>query len=179
MNVSSRATLLMALSGAVIFCQTPSNEPQQLFATRNDFATRRSPQPIGALASHNAIPALPVKLGTTGSIPLTLLRFSSCSGRQVGSATSWTSTPFSYSMGKDRGDYFPVKVGPLRYTFWSQAPQFDRPAGGRFQNLVDGVLRHYTSDPVVPVNKRCVRSLSCNSLYDQALRRRANPFANK
>jgi hypothetical protein len=132
---------------------------------------------------HDGIPAPPVMPGITqystisaykigNFATISPLRFNSYS-KQDTSATFRISTPFSYTIAKDRFDYFPVKVGPLRYTFWPRNSQLNRPVGGRLQNLVDGVLRHYTSRPVIPVNERCLRSLSCNSLYEQAVRRRA------
>jgi hypothetical protein len=109
------------------------------------------------------------------ALRLSLLRPNDWQSAPSGSATFRILMPFSYRSSRDRSDYFPIKLGPIRYTFWPRVSQSERPAGGWLQNVVDGVLRHYTSDPVVAVNKRCLRALSCNSLYEQALRRRAAP----
>ncbi len=43
----------------------------------------------------------------------------------------------------------------------------------RRQGAVDYIMRHYRWRPAVAVNARCVRSLSCGSLYEQSLRRPA------
>ena len=45
---------------------------------------------------------------------------------------------------------------------------FDRPALNRFQNVVVHVMRHYGSHEAVRVNRECVRSLSCSSLYEKS-----------
>ena len=180
MYVLSRAMLLILVSTAAAFCQTaPSQDTRRFFVAYSDFEVMHSPRPIGALSVNTGIPAVPVTSDNADLALLTRLRFTCCIGRQATSATYRTLTPFSYTIAKDRFDYFPVKVGPLRYTFWSRTSQFNRPAGGRLQNLVDGVLRHYTSDPVIPLNKKCVRSLACNSLYEQAVRRRAVPSTTR
>ena len=84
-----------------------------------------------------------------------------------------SSNPFSYKLSKSADQYFPIRIGPLRYTFWSQTPGHDRPAGGALQNFVDGVMRHYANHPVMPLNDACVRSLTCNSLYERSVRRRS------
>src|SRR5436309_3974279 len=87
----SKATFLVVVSGAAMLCQTPRRDAQPLLTVRNDFATGY-PRPIGALASHNAIPVLPARLDRAGSTPLTLPRFSCCYGTQAISATSRIST---------------------------------------------------------------------------------------
>jgi hypothetical protein len=47
--------------------------------------------------------------------------------------------------------------------------EFDRPALNRFQNVVVHVMRHYASQEPVRVNRECVRSLSCSSLYEKSV----------
>jgi hypothetical protein len=185
MKVLSRATLVMAICSAPVFCQTaPSKDPQPSFSARDDVTAMDPRQPIGAMTFHDGIVAAPATFRMiapfrcstykNGSyVPATLLRFNSCYAAQDAPEASRVLTPFSYTTAKDRFEYFPIKLGPVRYTFWSRTSQFNRPAAGRLQNVVDGLLRHYTSNPVVPVNERCLRWLSCNSLYKQALRRRA------
>ena len=79
---------------------------------------------------------------------------------------------FSYKFLKVSSEYFPIKLGPLRYTFWPCTLESDRPAGGRLQRVVDGFLKHYTSGPIMPQTVRCLRALSCTSFYQQTLRQR-------
>ena len=98
---------------------------------------------------------------------------SNCYDAPGGLARHGIVPPFSYTLSQSSSDNFPVKIGPLRYTVWSHVPPSEKPSSGWLQNVVDGFLRHYTSNPVVPANERCLRSLSCNSLYEQALRRKA------
>ncbi len=172
MNVLSKATLLLAVSGVAVFCQNDrSRNPQQLFSTPHIAAPSPTLEMIERFTGR--------MYNDGSSAPLSLLRSNYCSAMQATSATSRTSTPFSYTIAQDRLGYFPLRLGPLRYTFRPPSSQFNRPADGRLQKVVDGVLRHYTSHPVVPLNDRCVRSLSCASLYEEALRRRAVPSANK
>ena len=102
-----------------------------------------------------------------------LLPTNPCYAGRDASARFQIFQPFSYATTNNRPDYFPIKLGPLRYTVWSRVSQSEKPATGRLQNLVDGILRHYTSDPVVPLNRKCLRALSCNSLYQQRLQRRS------
>ena len=45
----------------------------------------------------------------------------------------------------------------------------DRPALNRFQNVVVHVMRHYSSQEAVHVNRECVRSLSCSNLYEKSV----------
>jgi len=183
MNVVSRATLLMAICSAPVFSQREMSEGlQPSFSTRYHLVGTDVPRPIGALSSPDR--TAPV-IGTSGAIerftcnaykngstvPLSFFRFNPCYATQRASATSRLLSPFAYTTGQHRFEYFPVKLGPLRYTFWSRNAQVNRPAGGRVQNLVDGVLRHYTSRPAVPVSETCLRWLACNNLYEQALRR--------
>jgi hypothetical protein len=46
---------------------------------------------------------------------------------------------------------------------------FDRPALNRFQHVIVHVMRHYASQEAVHVNRECVRSLSCSSLYEKSV----------
>ena len=48
-------------------------------------------------------------------------------------------------------------------------PGFDGPALNRVQNMVVHVMRHYDWHEAVRVNRDCVRSLSCSSLYEKSL----------
>lgn len=166
MNVMARAMLLTGICGAAALCQSnPSPDPEPSSGTRG-FAT------VSA-TSHAIEPfALGTYKGSSSAAP-TLLRFDSAATQA--SATYSLLKPFRYTIADDRLDYFPVKLGPLRYTFWPRTSQINRAAGGRLQKLVDGVRQHYTSNPVIPANERCLRSLTCNSLYEQAVRRRAVP----
>jgi hypothetical protein len=51
---------------------------------------------------------------------------------------------------------------------------FDTPAFNRVQKLVVHVMRHYSWQEAERVNRECVRSLSCSSLYEKsAVQRRA------
>jgi hypothetical protein len=172
MNVLWRAMLLTAMSSTAVFCQGgPSQDAQQLPRVGDIAVVSSTSDSIEPFAFRT------YKSGS--STPLSLLRLNYWSATRATSATSGTVTPFSYTIARDGFDYFPLGLGPMRYTFWPRTSQFNRPAGGRLQSLIDGVLRHYTSHPVVPVNERCLRWLSCNSLYEQALRRRAVPSTTR
>ena len=46
---------------------------------------------------------------------------------------------------------------------------FDRPALHRLQNVVVHAMRHYSWQEAVRVNRECLRSLSCSSLYEKSL----------
>ena len=46
---------------------------------------------------------------------------------------------------------------------------FDRPALNHVQNVVVHVMRHYSWQEAVRVNRDCVRSLSCSSLYEKSV----------
>jgi hypothetical protein len=45
----------------------------------------------------------------------------------------------------------------------------DRPALNRFESVVVHVMQHYGSQEAVRVNRECVRSLSCSSLYEKSV----------
>ncbi|MBV9498339.1 MAG: hypothetical protein JO138_03090 [Acidobacteriaceae bacterium] len=47
--------------------------------------------------------------------------------------------------------------------------EFDRPALNRLQNVIVHVMRHYSSQEAVRVNRECVRSLSCSNLYEKSV----------
>lgn len=171
MDVLRSGTLLLAVSGGLL-CQTapPSGSKQFTPSARLNWAA--DPAALSTLPA--GIPETRVAAGSISSALVSPARFSWTLWSPA-TATVLKVPSFDYNFANDDFERFPVKLGRLRYTFWDFDSRSNRPAGGRLQSLVDGMLRHYTSDPVVPVNKRCLRALSCNSLYEDRLRRRSAP----
>jgi hypothetical protein len=178
MKVVFRATVLTALLGVGALSQTRTledgsyHQPETSNSGTGTATLNRGTVGLTGIL-HGLRPPICSTYDNFTVVRFSVLSSSDCHGAPDASAAFQMFRPLSYTIPTSHPDYFPIKVGPLRYTFWSRVSQSDKPTGGRLQNLVDGILRHYTSDPVVPANKRCLRALSCNSLYEQALRRRA------
>lgn len=184
MNVLSRAMLLVVISPVAVFCQTAASQDEHFLGTRFSVAPTHISQPIALVSSlHDTASITAVSWGIEpftyhsykdgGYASLSPLHFRSESPVRSALATSRISTRFNYTTSNAGLKYFPIKLGPVRYTFSLRVSDLNRPAAAKFQNVIDGVLRHYTWRAVVVMNDRCVRSLSCTSLYEQALRRRA------
>ena len=172
-NILSRAMPLFAIWCAVIFCQSGrSKNIQQLFSTPRYIAGPDQPRSTAVASFHYSGPAL---LATS----LTPESFTSSAQHHGGFSSSSllprapVLNPLSYKVANNGSEYFPIKLGPLRYTFWPCTSEFGRPAGGRLQRVIDSFLQHYTSGPIMPQSVRCLRAFSCTSFYEQTLRQRA------
>ena len=181
MNLVFGAVLLSALSSIATLAQnTTLGEESYHWAGLSREYTGRATLTHEYFATFDAAKTFTGRMyDNATATPLFHLQRMDWQSAPDGSAAFKAVVPFRYTSAKDRSDYFLIKLGPVRYTFRPDVSESKKPAGGFLQNLVDGILRHYTSDPVVPVNKRCLRALSCNSLYEQALRQRAAPSTTR
>lgn len=180
MNILPRAMLLMSICGTALLAQSGSPGTQQLFSARSDVVGTGKSKPSAGATFYYSPALLPATSDTAWLLKSSTYKhaaFSRLNLLPAHSDNTWaiSAVPHSlpYKFSDDSPESLPIKFGPLRYTFRPRTSRFDRPAGGRFQRLVDGFLRHYTSGPTLPGNVRCMRALSCTSLYEQALRQRA------
>ena len=171
--------LLTTLASVAVLAQntTSGNESYHLAGTSSEYTLTRTGGYVRTFDAGKTFTSRAYGNATAPGLSLlhSLLHPDYGQTASLGSAAFRPVMPFSYTSAENRSDYFPIRLGPIRYTVWPRVPQSAKPAGGWLQSIIDGILGHYTSDPVVPVNKRCLRALSCNSLYEQALRRRAAP----
>lgn len=180
MNVLLGALLWAAVCGATAFSQTvaaPRIKPLLIssfaiapaHAESGFFYDSDKKQP-GALADIRGLFSNPV---TDRSDSMLFMRdFGDYGWTQSAFERSEFEAPYAYRRSNDGSSCFPFKLGRLQYTYCG-TQQFTLHTSNHLQNLVDLVMRHFNSQPVVPVNAGCIRVFTCNSLYEQALRRKA------
>lgn len=114
--------------------------------------------------STQAVPLIG-QVGTPGTLPRFWPRFPSYRTP----ADSVASAPFSYR-SFDHGTQCSDEIlEAFQIASSIGLPGFDRPAFNRIQNVVVHIARHYGSEETVRVNRDCVRSLSCSSLYEKSV----------
>lgn len=84
-------------------------------------------------------------------------------------AGSLVSAPFAYTTVNHSTRCSGGALDPFRIASCIGSLGFDTPALNRVQNVVAHVMRHYSWHEAVRVNRDCVRSLSCSSLYEKSV----------
>lgn len=80
--------------------------------------------------------------------------------------------PFAYKSFDHGTRCFSGALKPLQVVSCIALPGFDRPALTRVENIAAHVMRHYDWQGGVGVNRTCVRSLSCSSIYEKSVLQR-------
>lgn len=140
------------------------NNPVAGASFRLGVAAHYDPIAVNAPGSQAAVHLIG-QVGTPNTLPRLWPHFSSYGTL----ADSVASAPFSYrsfDQGTQRSD-------EIREAFQIASSigflGFDGPAFNRIQNMVVHIARHYGSQEAVRVNRDCVRSLSCSSLYEKSV----------
>jgi hypothetical protein len=87
-------------------------------------------------------------------------------------AKSAVSAPFAYTTVEQDTRCSSGVLEPFQVASCIGLPGFDRPAITRLQNLAAHVMRHYNWQGNVGMNRTCVRSMSCSSLYEKSVLQR-------
>ena len=87
-------------------------------------------------------------------------------------AKSLGSAPFAYRRFDHGTRCSGGTLEPFQIASCISVLGFDSPALNHVQNVVVHAMRHYSWQEAVRVNRDCVRSLSCSSLYEKAAVRR-------
>lgn len=80
--------------------------------------------------------------------------------------------PFAYKSFDHGTRCFSGALKPFQVVSCIALPGFDRPALNRVENIAAHVMRHYDWKGNVGVNRTCVRSLSCSSIYEKSVLQR-------
>ena len=115
--------------------------------------------------SHTAVPLIR-HIGTSSTQPRLWPQFPSYG---MPPADSVASVPFAYRTFDHRTRCSGGAVEPFQIASCIGSLGFDTPALNRVQTVVVHVMRHYSSQEAVRVNRDCVRSLSCSSLYEKSV----------
>ena len=80
--------------------------------------------------------------------------------------------PFAYTSVEHGTRCLSGALEPFQVASCIGLPGFDRPAITRLQSVAARIMRHYNWQGNMGVNRRCVRSLSCSSVYEKSVLQR-------
>lgn len=184
MNVFCTAILFLCLSSPALLAQSTTFQQMDLFtyARFDRLLTSASSQPAftykhvtyADLATSQSIGLFTGRLYNKAT-PSRLLRpWGSGYPTYARAAGSLVSTPFAHTSFDNSTPCSGGTLEPSQIASCIGLLGFDNPALNRVQKLAVHVMRHYSWEEGMRVNRECARSLSCSSLYEKsAVQRRA------
>jgi hypothetical protein len=184
MNVFCTAILFLCLSNPALLGQSTTFQQIDLFTYgRSDHSfTSASLQPAftynhvtyADVAASQSIGLFMRRFYNKGTSSRSLRPWRSDYQTYATAAASRVSTPFAHTSFDKSTRCSGGRLEPSQIASCIGLLGFDRPALNRVQKLAVHVMRHYSWEEGMRVNRECVRSLSCSSLYEKwAVQRRA------